>query len=85
MHRAHPPHIAVANEMVSVTSNLNVDCRESLAADEVVRGGFWRTLLLPGLPSQPDEQGRQVLLHFDLLTEILHCDLKTTNPKCKRT
>ena len=30
------------------------------------------------------EQGRQVLFHFDLLTEILHCDLKTTNPKCKR-
>ena len=22
-------------------------------------------------------QGRQVLLHLDLLTEILHCDLKT--------
>ena len=36
-------------------------------------------------PRLCDKQGRQVLLHFDLLTEILHCDLKTTNPKCKRT
>jgi len=34
--------------------------------------------------SLPWDQGRQVLLHFDLLTEILHCDLSTTNPKYKK-
>ena len=34
-------------------------------------------ILLPPGPSSS-------LTHFDLLTEILHCDLSTTNPKCKR-
>ena len=33
----------------------------------------------PGSPgnSQSEAQGRQVLLHFDLLAAILHCDQQT--------
>ena len=35
----------------------------------------------PFAAQMPDQQGRQVLLRFDLLTEILHCDLSTTDPR----
>ena len=41
--------------------------------EEIARAQFWWM--------KNYEQGCQVLFHFDLLTEILHCDLKTTNPQ----
>ena len=55
--------------------------------DEAERSGKKSTFRLPAEDVRLDAdnyyQGSQVLLHFDLLTEILHCDLKTTNPSVK--